>query len=71
MMTSDDDGLNAAGRLSNANGLRMWPLRVVKDFVVTSEDVSRRPQLRFPSTLSLYVLLSKGREILPGALSNF
>ena len=58
MMTSDDD-LNAAGRLSNANGLRMWPLRVVKDFVVTSEDVSRRPQLRFPSTLSLYVLLGK------------
>ena len=57
MMTSDDD-LNAAGRLSNANGLRMWPLRVVKDFVVTSEDVLR-PQLRFPSTLSLYVLLGK------------
>lgn len=57
MMTSDDD-LNAAGRLSNANGLRMWPLRVVKDFVVTSEDVLR-PQLRFPLTLSLYVLLGK------------
>ena len=57
MMTSDDD-LNAAGRLSNANGLRMWPHRVVKDFVVTSEDVLR-PQLRFPLTLSLYVLLGK------------